>query len=47
MPRRVALAAAPDVLRAGNGESPSEDARPLAGATTETERWPRIRAGPP
>jgi len=36
MPRRIALAAAPEVLRAGNGEGRSEDARPLAGATTET-----------
>ena len=36
MPRRITLAAAPKVLRAGNGESRSEDARPSAGATTET-----------
>jgi phage-related baseplate assembly protein len=35
MPRRIALAAAPEVLRAANGESRSEDARPLAGTTTE------------
>lgn len=37
MPRRIALAAAPEVLRrAGNGESRSEDARLLAGAKTAT-----------
>jgi hypothetical protein len=36
MPRRITLTAAPKVLRAGNGESRSEDARPPAGATTET-----------
>ena len=36
MPRRITLTAAPKVLRAGNGESRSEDARPSAGATTET-----------
>jgi hypothetical protein len=36
MPRRIALAAAPEVLRAGNGENRSEDARLLAGVKTET-----------